>query len=138
MNHFMLPRDLSDDGTGMSAALRYGNYAMEILINAVLKTGCARHDLEIRLFGGSDMFSGAFGVGTQNARFAMNFLRHDGLRAASVDLGGQRARVVRYSPATGAAVCRLLDRGRRHVLEEERRYECRLTHNPPVGDVELF
>src|SRR5262249_31142777 len=53
MNHFMLPESDSGEWNGVSAALRYGNYAMEALINDVLRSGCARRDLEIKLFGGA-------------------------------------------------------------------------------------
>ena len=42
MNHFMLPESSTGQwGDQLSAAMRYGNFAMEALINAVLKSGCA-------------------------------------------------------------------------------------------------
>src|SRR5919109_1426996 len=56
MNHFMLPLDGSPGpsvwGAAASAATRYGNVAMERLINDILKLGGRREDLEIKLVGG--------------------------------------------------------------------------------------
>ena len=51
MNHFMLPSSECGTWNGEDAALRYGNFAMEALINEVLKSGCRREDLEIKVFG---------------------------------------------------------------------------------------
>jgi chemotaxis protein CheD len=138
MNHFMLPSSESGEWGGVSASLRYGNHAMEILINAVLKTGCPRRDMEIKLFGGADFTKGMMRVGEQNARFALHYLAHEGLHAVTVDLGGNRARVIQFTPATGMVKRKLLERPERRILEEERRYKAKLINTPPEGDVELF
>lgn len=37
MNHFMLPDGGGDGGSPVSASMRYGSFAMEILINDLLK-----------------------------------------------------------------------------------------------------
>ena len=50
MNHFMLAE--SADSAGLSASARYGTYAMEILINHLLKLGARRNNLEAKVFGG--------------------------------------------------------------------------------------
>jgi chemotaxis receptor (MCP) glutamine deamidase CheD len=52
MNHFMLPDGGGDDGSPVSASARYGTYAMEVLINEVLKAGARRENLEAKVFGG--------------------------------------------------------------------------------------
>jgi chemotaxis protein CheD len=137
MNHFMLPQSDSGEWAGISAALRYGNHAMEVLINAVLKTGCAREDLEIKLFGGADFTVGLSRVGEKNARFALHYIEHDGLHAASVDLGGSRPRVLQYAPSTGKVKRKLLERPTRRILEEDRQAEAKIT-TLPEGAVELF
>jgi chemotaxis protein CheD len=138
MNHFMLPGSESYDWNGVSAALRYGNHAMEILINAVLKSGCPRERLEIKLFGGASFTDGPSRIGEKNAQFALHYLEREGLHPVSVDLGGDRPRVIQYTPATGFARRMLLARPDRKILERERRYEAELTTAPPEGDVELF
>jgi chemotaxis protein CheD len=137
MNHFMLPHSDSGKWGGVSAALRYGNHAMEVLINAVLKSGCPRRHMEIKLFGGAD-FSAGLRVGEQNARFALHYLEHEGLHPLTVDLGGNRPRVIQFTPATGAVKRRLLEQPGRRIIEEERRYLARIDTAPPEGDIELF
>jgi chemotaxis protein CheD len=137
MNHFMLPSSETGAWGGVSAALRYGNHAMDILIGAVLKTGCPRRDMEIKLFGGADFSQGPMRVGEQNARFALHYLEHEGLHAVTVDLGGNRARVIQFTPATGVVKRKLLERPVRRVLDEERQYQAKLTVSPQ-GDDERF
>lgn len=138
MNHFMLPS--SDDGewAGAPAALRYGNHAMEVLINAVMASGCGRADLEIKLFGGADFFGNTAVIGGQNARFAQMWLKNEGLRPMTLDLGGDRARVIQYTPATGVVKRRLLEQPRRQILEEELRYRETLAGQTVEGDIEMF
>ena len=53
MNHFLLPEGA---GAGTDAGRRYGAYAMELLINDLLKAGGRRERLEAKLFGGGRMF----------------------------------------------------------------------------------
>src|SRR5258706_7633906 len=56
MNHFMLP-----ESTGLAGSIdsgRYGSYAMELLINELLKRGATRSTLEAKVFGGGQVISG--------------------------------------------------------------------------------
>lgn len=140
MNHFMLPESATGQwGEGLSAAMRYGNFAMEALINAVLKSGCARGDLEIKLFGGASLTSGPSMIGQKNSDFALRYLKEEGLRVVAMDLGGVFGRRIHYHPATGK-VGRLFLKGagKDRVAEEERRYGANLRNKPVDGDVQLF
>lgn len=139
MNHFMLPRSDSGDWSGLSSAMRYGNFAMEALINDVLKTGCPRADLEIKLFGGANLYNGPSMVGTQNLEFALGYLRTEGLPFKSQDLGGPRGRRIHYFPATGA-VKRLLLKPTTdlRLIRSEQNYVQSLQQQPIEGDVDLF
>ena len=74
LNHFMLPESESGTWNGVSAAMRYGNHAMEVLINEVLKSGCRRQDLEIKLFGGADLTDGPSLIGSSNVAFVLDYL----------------------------------------------------------------
>jgi len=139
MNHFMLPESDSGDWNGVSAALRYGNYAMEALINDVLRSGCARHDLEIKLFGGANFTIGPAMVGEKNAQFVLRYLETDGLRVAAHDLGGQSGRRIHYFPATGKVERMLLKpAGEIKLAAQEQRYGATLRNAPIEGDVDLF
>ena len=139
MNHFMLPESHSGDWNGISSAMRYGNFAMETLINSVLKSGCRRIDLEIKLFGGANLNSGPSMVGSKNATFARDYLAAEGLRVAAEDLGGPWGRRIHYTPATGKVQRLLLqDQSIRGLAAEEARYGTGLLSAPITGDVELF
>ncbi len=140
MNHFMLPESATGQwGEQLSAAMRYGNFAMEALINAVLRLGACRESLEIKLFGGANFTAGTTRIGDKNADFALKYLQNEGLRVAAADLGGILGRRIEYHPATGK-VARLFLRGtgKDQVAEEERRYGATLRTEPVDGGVQLF
>lgn len=139
LNHFMLPESESDEWAGVSAANRYGNFAMEALINAVLKSGCARQDLEVKLFGGASMHNPVSNVGGKNAAFARHYLDVERIPLISADLGGDYGRRIHYSPATGKVQRLLLkDREDRQLVSEEARYGSSLRKAQFDGDIDLF
>jgi chemotaxis protein CheD len=140
MNHFMLPESATGQwGEQLSAAMRYGNFAMEALINAILKSGCARPDLEIKLFGGACFTSGPTMIGQKNGDFALRYLKEEGLRVVAMDLGGVFGRRIHYHPASGkVARIFLKGAGKDKVAEEERRYGANLRKMPVDGGVQLF
>ena len=139
MNHFMLPEGDDSKWGGPNSAMRYGNFAMEALINDVLKTGCARCELEIKLFGGANLYNGPSMVGTHNLEFALGYLRAEGLPLDTHDLGGPRGRRIHYFPATGKVKRLLLkpttDQG---LVRSEQDYIKSLQQQPIEGDVDLF
>lgn len=139
LNHFMLPESDSGIWNGASAALRYGNYAMEVLINEVLKSGCRRQDLEIKLFGGADLTDGPTLIGSSNVSFVLDYLKAEDLTIASVDLGGNYGRRIHYSPSTGI-VHRLLLGTAVHpaFVEEEHSFKDRLARTKVEGEIDLF
>ena len=103
MNHFMLPADRGSSGAwrGATDALRYGNHAMEVLINDIIRSGCPREELEIKVFGGGNVIRGSGSIGTKNSQFVLAYLKNEGLKIAAKDLGGDHPRRIQYSPATG-------------------------------------
>lgn len=101
INHFMLPWSQDGEWGGVMDAFRFGNHAMNGLINEVLKSGCLRHELEIKLFGGADMYLSQNQIGSQNAAFVLNYLDQEGLSVSAYDLGGNRGRRIHYWPSTG-------------------------------------
>lgn len=130
MNHFLLAappnarQGLGDD------AKRYGLYAMELLVNQMIKQGAARATMRAHLYGGANLLSGMRAIGTENARFAEGFLKADGIRLVRSDTGGVQARRLDLQPATGRVRCRSVQ-GELPKVQAAR---------VPVatGDVELF
>jgi chemotaxis protein CheD len=137
MNHFMLPD--SECGEGESA--RYGAYAMEMLINDLLKRGAARSRLEAKVFGGGAVLASlsSSNVGERNAEFVLRYLDAEGVPVLAQDLGETCPRRVHYFPGSGRVMLRRLPpASRAEVLQGETLYHNRLRHTPVAGEVELF
>src|ERR1019366_5361164 len=91
MNHFMLPQDVSKGtsawGAVPSAATRYGNVAMERLINDILKQGGRRDSLEVKLVGGGKVLAGmATDIGARNIEFVRKYMVDEDFTVAGEDL----------------------------------------------------
>jgi chemotaxis protein CheD len=144
MNHFMLPLDRSKGESAWSdaasAATRYGNVAMEHLINDLLKLGARRANLEFKLVGGGKVLAAMTDVGAANIEFVRCYVRTEGFMVAAEDLGDVYPRKVHYFPGTGKVrVKKLLSMRNDTIFERERQYLRVLdTTAPKAGDVELF
>lgn len=137
MNHFLLPEGESRDGQGDSA--RYGNFAMEKLINELIKQGCPRERMEAKVFGGASVIESSIAVGSRNTEFVLRFLQEEGIACVAHDLGGLHPRRIQYEPTTGRVVRRLLQTGESALIaREEKNYAGRLSSVPTAGDIELF
>ena len=108
MNHFMLPE--GDGDSPSSATMRYGAFAMEVLINELLKAGAARERLEAKVFGGGAVLSAMqqMNIGERNARFVLNYLNTEGIPVLAQDLGDVHARRIGYFPRDGRVMVRRL------------------------------
>jgi chemotaxis protein CheD len=144
MNHFMLPEDGSPgksswiEGPG-GLATRYGSYAMESLINELMKLGARRDRLEVKLFGGGRILSSMTDVGQKNITFAKDFLKMEGFKIVAEDVGDVYPRRVLYFPATGVVMLkrlRALDVSA--IAQRESIYLTNLAAKPAGDDVELF
>ena len=141
MNHFMLPDSGGDADSPVSASMRYGTYAMEVLINDVLKAGARRENLEAKVFGGGNVLRGfiAINVGERNAQFVRDYLRAENIRIVAEDLNDIYPRKVYYFPRTGKVLVKKLKQLNNNTLvNREQDYASRLQTTPVAGDVELF
>jgi len=139
MNHFMLPKD--DTSGAVSRSARYGAYAMEVLINQLMRMGAKRDRLEAKVFGGGAVVPGltSVNIGEANAAFAMDYLRAERISVSAEDLMGRDPRKVYFFPRTGKVLVRMLRTLRNAtILEREASYSNRLNQLPPGGDIELF
>lgn len=145
MNHFMLPVQKDESRNWgqceISSATRYGNWAMEYLINEIYKMGGSKQNLEVKLFGGGKVLKGLnmADVGRMNADFAYHYLAEEGLEIVAQDLGDSFPRKVLYFPDTGAVKVRKLKTVRNDtVAQRERAYIESINEKPADGSVELF
>ncbi|MFN3656054.1 MAG: chemoreceptor glutamine deamidase CheD [Pseudolabrys sp.] len=139
MNHFMLPHHKSGSWGEDLKSTRFGNFAMEKLINELIKAGCSRERMEIKVFGGGNVTDTSNAVGTDNAEFVLRYLSAEGLRCAAQDLGGSLPRRIHYYPMTGRVVRKLLGVTETYaVSREESDYGNRLLSQKTTGDIQLF
>jgi len=139
MNHFMLASDAAGHWGGDQRSTRYGNFAMEKLINELIKAGCPRERMEVKVFGGGNVTDTKNQIGTQNAEFVLRYLEDEGLPCSAHDLGGPYPRRIQYFPSTGRVVRKLLIGGDRDlIVREESEYAKGLAAKPTTGAVQLF
>jgi chemotaxis protein CheD len=101
MNHFLLPGDSSSDQSQMGG--RYGVHLMELLINGLLKLGASRDRLEAKIFGGANTVKGLGTIGTNNVKFAKEFLATERIACTGGSVGGDQGRRIQFLPTTGRA-----------------------------------
>ncbi|EGF31639.1 Chemotaxis protein CheD [Oxalobacteraceae bacterium IMCC9480] len=141
MNHFMLPYGGTDIDSPVSASMRYGTYAMEVLINELLKAGARRENLEAKVFGGGNVLRGfiAINVGERNAQFVREYLKMENIRVIAEDLNDIHPRKVYYFPRSGKVLVKKLKQLNNNTLvNREQDYATRLQSAPVSGDVDLF
>jgi chemotaxis protein CheD len=138
MNHFMLA---DGDSADQAASARYGSYAMEVLINHLLKLGARRGSLEAKVFGGGRVMAtlASSQVGERNAGFVLNYLETEGIPVKAQDLLDVHPRKIYLFPASGRVLVKRLVRMHNDtVVRREREYADRLREGPAFGDIELF
>lgn len=142
INHFLLP--LNTEATAADphhAAERYGDTAMEVLLNGLFKKGARRGHLEAKVVGGGRVLPGksALMIGDGNVEFVLAFLNREGIPIVSRDVGGTSSRRLHYQPTTGRAWVQHLESGStRDTGREEMAYLDQLKSKPVSGGVEVW
>ncbi|TKB91999.1 MAG: chemoreceptor glutamine deamidase CheD [Nitrospira sp.] len=141
MNHFMLPEPKAAAHDSWGESTRYGSYAMEMLINEILKRGGLKSRLEIKLFGAGKMYEGKIDVGANNAKWVIGYLKSEGLATVKTDLGDVFPRKVYYFTDSGRVLMKKIERVKnRTILDREQDYaeKIKQREQQPVEDVTLF
>lgn len=142
MNHFMLPDSAkADKDSPVSESMRYGTYAMEVLINQLIKNGARRENLEAKIFGGGNVLRSftTMNVGDRNAAFVRNYLKEEGIRVTGEDLNDIYPRKVYFFPKTGKVLVKKLKQLNNYtIMKREESYASKLKTNDVGGDVDLF
>lgn len=135
MNHFMLPEGSGDSG-------RYGSYAMELLINEMMKRGASRLTMEAKVFGGGAVISGmnSINVGERNTQFVTDYLQTERIPIVSRDVMDIYARKVCFLPASGKAMVKRLAPTNTDALAAQDRFAAQraVPASTGGGSVDLF
>jgi chemotaxis protein CheD len=135
MNHFMLPEG------GADTSGRYGSYAMELLINELVKLGSSREYMQAKVFGGGAVISGftTMNVGERNTKFVLDYLSTERIPVVSKDVLDIYPRKVVFFPVTGKAmVKRLASANVEALAAQERAAASRAEPVSAGGSVDLF
>ncbi len=141
MNHFMLPDSGQDADAIAGLPTRYGTFAMEVLINQLLKLGAKRQNLEAKIFGGGNVLRGftVSNIGAKNVNFVKHFLDMERIPIVSEDLLDIYPRKVYFFADTGRVLVKKLKSVHNDtIVEREKDYSARLKYSKVEGDVELF
>lgn len=110
LNHFLLPRSPVKDG---DASPRFGDVAMQRLLDGMFARGSRLRDLEAKVFGGARVLQyhdapAHRDLGAANSEMALAFLEAKGIRVTGHDIGGRRGRkLIFYSHRADTWVKRL-------------------------------
>ena len=135
MNHFMLPEGSGDSG-------RYGSFAMELLINEMMKLGAQRSSMEAKVFGGGQVISGmnTINVGERNTAFVMDYLKTERIPILSKDVLDIYPRKVCFLPRSGKAMVKRLAAANPEALVAQDRIAVQkaVRGSTEGGSVDLF
>ena len=140
MNHFMLPDGVGKDSA--SSGGRYGSFAMELLINEMMKLGATRSTMEAKVFGGGQVIAGmnSLNVGERNTRFVLDYLKAEHITVVSKDVLDIYPRKVCFLPASGKAMVKRLNSTHNEALQSQERAAARKAAPTASGggSVDLF
>lgn len=140
MNHFMLP-SVGDPDSPIASSARYGAYAMEKLINDLIKLGARRQYLEAKVFGGGAVMPtlASANIGERNTEFVYAYLAAEQIPVVASDVLDNYPRKVYFFARTGRVrVKKLWSLNNNSVLERELDYSRKLRATPIEGGVDLF
>lgn len=112
MCHCMLPA--SNDGIKLSEEyMKYVDCALTVMQQKMQNIGADRKETEVKLFGGSDMFSSgdpSNTIGTKNINAALEILKDMNYVLMAQDTGGPFTRKLYFSIDTGTVYLRKISR----------------------------
>lgn len=131
MNHFMLPGDIRNEEIYRSRSGRYGMFAMEKLINEMMKRGAHREHLIAKVFGGAHLlrFRRSDGnIPEANIVFARTYLAFEEIPLVASDVGGTTGRKIIFLEGSRVLVKKLQPDSAPDFLDAENRYKATLLH----------
>ena len=146
MNHFMLPKSNREEPLSSEDEGRFGNYAMELLINDMISNGSFKQNLRAKVFGGGNVLDAGSSqmnmTGINNINFALNFLKTENIPIIVNDTGGIFPRKIYFSPLTSKVYLKRIQKSGQSVEEIKRReleYKLQLQQKKEeAGDIVWF
>lgn len=144
LNHFMLPGEVAKDEIIRNPNAKYGMYAIELLINELMKLGIRKRDIKAKVFGGGAVLHFADGSITRipqsNIDFTFEYLEKEKIPVLASDVGGREPRKIFLFPRTGKVLLKRIAANQLDLVEkeEERYFEAIREEEQAAGAVVLF
>ena len=145
MNHFLLPEQKNKPQSTSwaesydNSETRYGDLAMEILINDIIKRGGDRQYFEAKIFGGAQMFVSNMRVGDRNIEFVSDYLKYESISVSTQDTGGKQGRKLYYIPQTGDVFLKRIVSLHNNTIENrEKKYMKEATSSRTEAEIDFF
>ena len=145
LNHFMLPttwrENISPEEQG-----RFGNYAVELLLNDLYSKGAKKKNLKAKIFGGGNVLdtgtSSSNMTGINNINFAVTFLETERIPIVANDTGGIFPRKIYFHPQTAKVYLKRIQKtgmSLEQIKQQEEAYQEKLKKSQEkVGDITWF
>lgn len=128
MNHFMFAQEASNNiSQSDPTAGRFAQYAMELLINEMLKKGAVKQRLEAKVFGGGHVLNIDSNVGDNNIKFAFDYLASEGIPVIASNVGDIYARKIVFDPSSFKVWMKRMNKNNRESLELEQQEKTYIT-----------
>ncbi len=143
LNHFMLPGPVESGDPILSSNAKYGMYAMELLINEMMKKGVRKADLQAKVFGAASVLdfparTGANRIPAGNIEFAFSYLEREGIPVAARDVGGKEARRIFLYTRTGRVMLKRVPVTRKSVLWRQESEYLEALRRKGHGPIRMF
>jgi len=109
INHYMLPLW---NGEGL-ASPKYGNIAIEKLLEKMTNNGSKKSNIIAKVFGGGEVIDtniSQFHIGERNILIAQQVLKELNIRISGQSLGGKNGRKIQFNTGTGAVLQKIIQK----------------------------
>ncbi len=107
INHYMLP---FWNGEGL-ASPKYGNIAIERMVEKMISLGCKKSNLIAKVFGGGEVIDtqiSQFHIGERNIAVAYQMLKELNIAISGQSVGGKNGRKIQFNTGTGAVLQKMI------------------------------
>ena len=139
MNHFMLPHSNNGEWAGNNLSTRYGNYAMEHLLNELMKVGVQKHDMQLKIYGGGNVNESMNNtVSESNIQFIKSYCNMENLKVEEEDLGGNLSRRIVFETKNGHVIVNYISDLESQMAKQEQAYKQHIEQELKQYEYEIF
>jgi chemotaxis protein CheD len=111
MNHFMIPSWTNEK----KPSAKYGDFAINKLLNKMLSFGSEKRNLRAKIFGGAENLNeviSCFDTGTKNTLLAITMLESQNIPVIAKNTGGNFGRNIKFFTDSGKVLMKLIPKSK--------------------------